>query len=178
MTAPTAIPLEDRFAPAIDTVNGWRGRCLASFARAEAAVSEALVTLGATDGKAALPLLVGQRYALLAARLEARGGGAEAVCAIRAFAAHDDLRVFLCHGVSRILLDRRGTWQATFAIVAQSEGAIVRRVLLIDADEANGIARELQRDQHRLGQLLARAVPPEPEPPDRGVTLRIANLQR
>lgn len=172
MTAPTAIPLEDRFAPAIETVNAWRGRCLASFARAEAAVSDALVTLGAADGKAVLPLLVGQRFTTLATRLESRADATDAVAAIRAFAAHDQLRTFLCHGDSRILMDRRGRWSAVFTVVSPNKRAITRRVLLVDAEEAARIALELQRDQQRLGAQLGRAVPGRPDA-EEPVALRI-----
>ena len=69
MTAPIAIPLEDRFGPATEAINAWRGRCLMLFARAEASVSEALVMKAGDPGKPMLPLLVGQRFAALEKRL-------------------------------------------------------------------------------------------------------------
>lgn len=68
MNAPAGLLAADPYDVAAGLVNAWRGRCLASFARAEHAVTEALITLSATDASIPLPLLVGQRYeALMAA---------------------------------------------------------------------------------------------------------------
>ena len=158
MTAPVVISLEDRFRPATEAVNAWRGRCLASFARAERAVSEALWALGGAAGKTALPLLVGLRYAALAARLEERGDLPDALVALRAFGAHDDLRIFLCHGDSRITLDRSGRWLTTFTLVCGRGDGVERRFLLVEDDDATSLIKVLDRDRRRLVSVLERTV--------------------
>jgi len=154
VTASVALPLVDLFAPATETVNAWRGRCLASFARAEAAISVALVTLGGP-----VPLLVGQRQAALATRLRGRSDALDACAALDAFGVHDPLRRFLCHGDSRVTLDRRGRWQASFTLLVPERDGVGRRFLLIDEAEATALASALARDRQRLVCALERLGP-------------------
>jgi hypothetical protein len=108
-----SIPVE-LFAEARARVNEWRGRCVDGLVRAEAAVTECLLAMSEVPergGKVALPHLVGQRYAALAAAISEGGAfaseGAQLVAALGAFREYDVLRTALCHGVGRVTLDQK-----------------------------------------------------------------------
>lgn len=58
-------PLAAAHERAVEGVNAWRGRCLASFTRVEMAVSEALVALAASRGNVTLPHMFGPRLEVL-----------------------------------------------------------------------------------------------------------------
>ncbi|HEX7930996.1 MAG TPA: hypothetical protein VF470_08865, partial [Sphingomicrobium sp.] len=98
-------------------VNAWRGRCLNAFARAEHAVTEALVRLSEDPHHGAgvkLPHLVGQRFEALASAIAEDGpfaeGSAQAFAALQAFREHDVVRAPLCHGLGKITVDQSGRW--------------------------------------------------------------------
>lgn len=159
MNAPTGLLTPDPFDAAAGAVNGWRGRCLASFTRAEHLVTEALISLAETDPTVDLPHLVGERYASLLKALDRRSDAADAVAAIATFQRHDELRSFLCHGVARILLDRNHGWNVVFTLVVLRRQKAERHLLLVTAAHAEALALEVRRDQQRLEARLRTAVP-------------------
>lgn len=143
---PAAAAHED----ATTRVNAWRGRCLASFARAEMAVSEALLSLAATREDIALPHMFGQRVTALRSAVATRDEGRELEAALAAFAMHLPLRVFLTHGDVQVTLDRTGRWQVVLTVLALKRGDGERSFLVVDEEEAQEIARALGRDRQRL----------------------------
>ena len=97
-TQDLALPFQP-FANATSRVNEWRGRCLDSFTRAEAAVTECLIALAEVEGKGQqvrLPHLVGQRLDALAQAVAAGGPfeaeGTGASLALERFRVHDSFR--------------------------------------------------------------------------------------
>ena len=161
MNAPVTIPVIDEFAAATHAVNAWRGRCLHSFTRAEVIVTETLAVLAKTTADALSPHLVGQRFEMLAGVLRNRDHAAAAIDALETFRSHGDLRNMLCHGDSKVTIERSGRWQASFTMVTFRRGTVERRYLMIDPDEAAAVATMLMRDQQRLSAQLVRIVPPE-----------------
>lgn len=160
MNAPVTIVAVDDFGVATNAVNTWRGRCMHSFTRAEVVVTETLAVLAQTTSSALLPHLVGQRFEILAEALRKSGDAPAALEAVEAFRAHGELRNMLCHGDCKVTIDRNGGWQATFTMITLRRGAVERRFLMIDPEEAKAVAHMLSRDQQRLVTQLARIVPP------------------
>jgi len=146
---PPVAPDTAAFNVATAALNGWRGRCLAYFASAEAAVSEALIGFAEGDPASPLPHLVGQRYDTLTTILTARGE-TDAVIALQALRAHDGLRTALSHGVAKVTLDRNGEWLAVFTVIAFRGRRIERVILVIEEKQAARIAQQLGRERQRL----------------------------
>jgi len=143
------VPEAAAFNVATAALNGWRGRCLAYLASAEAAVSEALIGFAEHDPTSPLPHLVGQRYDALATVLTARGE-TDALITLQALRAHDSLRTALTHGVAKVTLDRNGEWLAVFTVIAFRSRRIERAILVIEEEQAARIARQLGRERQRL----------------------------
>ncbi|MDO7841587.1 hypothetical protein [Sphingomonas immobilis] len=146
----------DAFAAATSAFNEWRGRCIASFASAEAAASEALLALVKQGRPIKPPPPVGARYDLLAAALEGVEGAAPALAALAAFRKRDTLRHFLTHGAARIALDRKGRWLAVLTMIELGGGNSDRRILVVDQDDIAARARDLHADMQRLVAHLRR----------------------
>jgi hypothetical protein len=130
------------FDTATDGVNAWRGRCLDAFARAEAAITECLVTLSgaASEQTVRMPHLVGQRREALGQALAAIGNQGrdvlKAQSALTALRDHDQLRTMLCHGVGSISLDRNGRWTVVLRVTALRSLRVVRDMLTLTEREA------------------------------------------
>jgi hypothetical protein len=146
--APIRAP--DPYADATSQVNAWRGRCMTYFARAEHAVTEALLSLTPEDAAPSAPLLVGERYAALYQALGTKPETEQIAVALSAFQVHDELRSFLCHGLSCVLLDRNGHWTATLELIAPARRKLERRTLIVSHADADGIATDL-RVHDRIG---------------------------
>lgn len=148
-------PLAAAHERAVEGVNAWRGRFLASFTRVEMAVSEALVTLAASRENIALPHMFGQRLEVLREVLDAGGTAAELSKAVASFALHLPLRVFLTHGDARVTMDRDGRWQAVLTVLALKRTGGDKSFLVLEESEAQVIARTLARERQRLVTRLA-----------------------
>lgn len=156
---PPTAPEAAAFNVATTTLNGWRGRCLAYLASAEAAVSEALIGFAERDCTSPLPHLVGQRYDALATILTAHGDQ-DTREALKALRAHDSLRTALTHGVAKVTLDRNGEWLAVFTVIAFRSRRAERSILVIEEQQAGRIAQQLGRDRQRLIARLRYLTPP------------------
>ena len=139
-------------------VNLWRGRCLHLFARAEAAVSEALLLLAKDPASnVTLPLMVGARFDELDRVLATKNDPASkaALAALRGARSHDRLRVFLCHGVATVLSDRTGSWHVLLELIAFRNGVEARDELFLTSGKAMARYSTLNADSNRLCQKLA-----------------------
>lgn len=149
------------FDAARDAVTAWRGRCLDLFARSEAAVTETLLVLAASQGQGVsikLPHLVGQRYDALATAIGAGGAfaneGRAAAQALTMFRQHDRLRTGIVHGVFTVTLDNRGRWHLVIRVLALRSGRESRDVFVIEQNEAAGILATVENDGSRLKSTL------------------------
>ena len=145
-------------------LNQWRGHMVEDFARSEQPVTETLALLNSNEpaGKATrLPHLVGQRYdrlvALLAADPAPSGHTKVALTALHRFREHDVLRTMLCHGVTRVAVDRSGEWVALMTLVSFRGNAVTTdRMTLLETE--GGTLLALVTDARRrvcaaLGQV-------------------------
>lgn len=162
MNAPTGLlidPLAGAHAEAVEGVNAWRGRCLASFASVEVRITEVLMTLAATREDVALGQLFGQRVAALE-KLVAEDPSARAVTdTLAAFLVHEPLRAFLAHGDAKVTIDRSGRWQVVLTAITLKRRQAHSSFVVIDETEARAIAQALGRDRLRLINSLARWCP-------------------
>jgi hypothetical protein len=104
-----------------------------------------------------LPTLVGARYDTLDQLLTARTDppAQAALAALRTMRQHDQLRVFLCHGVSTPLSDRKGEWNVLLRLLAFRNGAAVRDELFLTAAKAEATRAALNAAGQRLEHSLA-----------------------
>ena len=142
-------------------MNGWRGRCLDLFARAEWAVTETLLALAAADKAGTsikVPHLTGPRYDALYKAVGPggpfAGAGVKAAEALASFRKHDSLRCSLAHGTFKVTLDRYGGWHLGVRAWAVRSGQPVIDYFLADEKEARGIADKVERDASRLSAHL------------------------
>ena len=148
---------DDAWATATAAANAWRGEAIQLFAKAELAVTETLRALGEQPGKGAkvrLRRLVGQRFEDLATTLVDLdpGKSARAAGALARFRELEEIRPYLCHGVAKIALDRRGHWIAILKLVdirAGSAGLLTRS---FEEREARALMEDLSG---RTRDLLA-----------------------
>ena len=148
------------FGAAYSRANEWRGHMIENYSRAEHAVTETLVGLNdlSVDLKGQkFPHLVGQRVDRLAAYLSTITASAHSKAAEEAllnFRAHENLRAMLCHGVTKLALDRGGGWVAVMTLLSFKSGGSVSSRLTID--EAEGVQRRntLIADRKRLTATL------------------------
>jgi hypothetical protein len=143
-------------------VNAWRGACLQAFSRAEAAVTETLLSLSGTGGSVAsvqLRHLVGQRLEDLAQALEREaafeGEAMAAREALASFRTFEKLRAHLAHGVARVALERNGSWVVLLLHIAIRQRAAERSTVAFDQAEAAEALNDLERNTQRLDSALA-----------------------
>lgn len=133
-------PMVD-FHAACARLNQWRGQMVENFARCEQAVTETLAQLSACATMPEVkgvkfPHLVGQRYDRLATLLSAPAKPSEhakvALAALARFQTHDAFRAMLCHGVTKVAVDRAGQWVAVMKLTLEEDEAGTRLERLID----------------------------------------------
>ncbi|HZF44636.1 MAG TPA: hypothetical protein VEZ48_14640 [Sphingomonadaceae bacterium] len=158
--APTA---DRRWFEATNAANAWRGRCLNTFARAEAAVSETLLAMSGVGGRGSgvkLPYLVGQKFETLAAAIGPEGPfaseGQVVANTLAGFRTYDHLRAFLCHGDGKIALDQRGAWLLVMRLPTFGSKLPERTFYVAFQKEADELALELGNAGKRLGQQLCK----------------------
>lgn len=114
--------------------------------------------------------LVGQRFQDLCDALSEEGGFAKdteaAVVALVPFRNHESLRSALCHGSSRIALDRQGRWVLIVRVLEFRGRQAERQVHTLEQDDAEALAREVARASQRLCAALSR-LPHGRDPDDR-----------
>ena len=147
----------DAWAAATDAANAWRGEAIQLFAKAELAVSETLRALGEQPGKGAkvrLRRLVGQRFEDLATALSdldserrARASGS-----LARFRDLEEVRPYLCHGVAKVALDRRGFWIAILKLVDLRASRVSVHTRSFEEREARVLIEDLSK---RTRDLLA-----------------------
>ncbi len=152
---PQTDPVID-WAELAGSFNRWRGECLHHFARAEAAVSAALLALSHEPTTSiTLPHLVGARYDELdRALMTGEAPRKAALLALRCFRKHDKLRVFLCHGVATLLASRSGEWHAVMNLLAFRNGVAVHDELFLTRAKAIARFEILRVEGQRLSQKL------------------------
>lgn len=113
------------------------------FARAEAAVSEALLLLSEVPGRGeavSLPHLVGQRFAALGELVSENGAfaveGKGVAKSLAEWSAHHTFRSLLCHGMATVTVDHRGRWHLVLKMLTFRSGEAVRESMVIDEEEA------------------------------------------
>lgn len=152
------------FDAACARLNEWRGQMVENFARAEQAATETLVRLNETAPPVKgvkFPHLVGQRYdrlrLLLAASAAPTAHERIAEAALADFRSHDGLRTMLCHGVTKVAVDRGGGWVALMTLTSFKGGSsTTERLPLIEAEGAAQLAQLIERRRKlttALGQV-------------------------
>lgn len=149
------------FEVARSAAAAWRGRCLDTFSRNGAAVTETLLILAAVDDRdpsLKRPHLVGQRYEALAQAIGAGGAFAEegkfAVTPLSDFRKHDALRTQISHGTFTVTLDHRGHWHRIVRLLALRAGRATRDLLVVEQTEAIAMLEMLEKDGNRLRSVL------------------------
>ena len=102
-------------------IDGWRGRCLDLFAKAERAVAVTLEAVAARDPLLSIKHLAGHRMVDLNKLAASEDGATEKqskalLAALDAWPGLEGKRTFLAHGITTVLLDRHGSWQARFDV--------------------------------------------------------------
>lgn len=163
MNAPIQItegtPLLD-FDAACRRLNLWRGQMVENFARSEQAATEALVALNAVDAEVKgvkFPHLVGQRYERLVKLLSSgsqTGHRKAALAAIERFRTHDVMRTMLCHGVTKVAVDRGGEWVALMSMLTfKGGGPDTAKLTLLESDATRLLERVIE-DRRRVSAAL------------------------
>jgi hypothetical protein len=151
----------------IRAVNDWRGAAIQCFAKAEAAVSETLLTLAEAPRRGAeiKPRgLVGQRFEDLRVALEGPFAveGARAICALDQFRDMEALRAQLCHGVATVAVMRNGNWLIHLKLLAFRARKAERSERTLLQEDAEIELAELKRRTRalcsNLGQLRKKVV--------------------
>lgn len=152
------------FDVACARLNQWRGQMVENFARCEQAVTETLAALnsvGATslDVKGVkFPHLVGQRYdrlaILLASSAQPSGHCKVALFALKRFRSHDGLRAMLCHGVTKIAVDRGGQWIALMTLMSFKASQTMIEKLALEEHEASARLEQIIDDRRRVSTAL------------------------
>jgi hypothetical protein len=154
-------PAADAWDEATERVNAWRGQALHRYAEAEWAVSEALIALRvASPDKKPIKLrrLVGQRFEDLRCAVGPDGpfakDGAKAAAALAAFAPHEALRPFLCHGTAKVTLDRHKRWLVVLRVLAFSNKTAARESCALSENDAKAVLTELTAASRALRSEL------------------------
>lgn len=127
------------------------------FARAEAAVSEALLLLSGVSGRGdavTLPHLVGQRFAALSELVSDNGAfameGKGVAKSLAEWGVHQTLRTLLCHGMATVTVDHRGRWHLVLKMLTFRSGEAVRESLVLDEEDAADRLTVLHASRQRL----------------------------
>ena len=127
------------------------------FARAEAAVSEALLLLSEVPGRGepvSLPHLVGQRFAALGELVSENGAfaaeGKGVAKSLAEWNVHHSFRSLLCHGTATVTVDHRGRWHLVLKMLTFRSGEAVREAMVVDEDEAAERLTALHASRQRL----------------------------
>jgi hypothetical protein len=155
-----ALPLTD-FDNACARLNQWRGQMIENFARCEQAVTETLALLNAASiavKGVKFPHLVGQRYdrleGLLTVAEPQTGHIKGARASITQFRIHDGLRAMLCHGVTKIAIDRAGEWVALLTLMKFQAGTTsITRLTLLECEGTLQLGRIID-DRRRVTSAL------------------------
>lgn len=142
-------------------VHHWRGQLIHWFARGEVAVSETLLTLAALDRGEDCPRLRhlwGQRLEDLGIALSPDGPfateGKRAAEALASFREHEQVRNDVCHGVTKVWLERNGGWAVTVELLAIRGGKPERRSTFWKQQDAEALSKEVGRRCQRLEAAL------------------------
>lgn len=139
--------------------NAWRGHAIHIFAQAELAVSETLEALAADPDRGAgvrMRRLVGQRFQDLEDALAgpfAREAG-KAADALGTFRQHEELRPLLCHGASKLALDRHGRWMIVLKLVTFRGRDTDRLSRTFEQKDAEELLTKLRGDCRALTSSL------------------------
>lgn len=133
--------------------NHWRGAALHCLTQAE---DELTTVLRRLSGKKA-PALVGARYNALLTLLRADQKHSKIVAALEGFAPQLELRIALCHGVAKLLLDRNGQWLVRMRWQDPAKPDRTAEYV-IDQEEAAAALIALQKEVQALSTQL-RKVP-------------------
>jgi hypothetical protein len=151
------------FDAACARVNQWRGQMVDTFARCEQAVTETLAQLNACHAMPEVkgikfPHLVGQRYerliVLLSATAQPSGHCKVALAALARFREHDPLRTMLCHGVTKVAVDRAGHWVGVMTLVSFKARETTTDKLTMEEDEAGKRLGQVIDDRRRVCAAL------------------------
>lgn len=145
-------------------IEAWRGRCLNTFSRAEKAVTKTLSMIRASDPKARLEPLAGQRLNSLD-KLASEEHATEAqksalVAAISCWRAVDVKRPYFSHGIVTELIDRTGQWHVQIDFIAVKKGVLEPQRMILSQPEALEFEERLHsafsKFSSQLGQLRKR----------------------
>ena len=151
------------FDAACARLNQWRGQMVENFARCEQAVTETLAQLNESTAMPEVkgvkfPHLVGQRYdrlaALLSAPAQTSGHAKVGLAALARFRTHDALRTMLCHGVTKVAVDRAGQWVAVMTLVSFKARETTTEKLTLEEDVAGTRLEQLIDDRRRVCTAL------------------------
>ena len=144
--APIKSELNAKLLDATEAANGWRGRCVNLFARAEAVIGAALASR--EPGKKA-PMLVSQKAKRLAGHLTSK----VVEQSLNDFVSFLGDRTALTHGTGKLWVDERGPWLLTLDWVGG--GGPGRRVFA--SWEAESFHNDLRAVVQRLERQLRTA---------------------
>ena len=143
-------------------VNLWRGETIHWFSRGEAAVSETLLSLAGvpkSETPVRLRQLSGQRSEDLHAALLPGGVCTKirdrAVAALDAFRNQQTMRSVLCHGTTKVWLDRNDRWAVTVELLDFSKGREERTRRFFTQRDAELLLKDLRTRCRELEAALA-----------------------
>jgi hypothetical protein len=149
------------WARVLAEANAWRGNAVHCFAQAEMAVSETLLAMQCAplgEPRVRLRRLVGQRFEDLRTAIGPDGPFeshcGKAVAVLADFWRFESLRPFLCHGVAKVAIDRRGQWLLVLKVLAFSGGKAERSSLAYEQHEAAAVLVDLKTASRRLCSAL------------------------
>lgn len=143
-------------------VNAWRGACVHHFSAVEVAVTETLLSLSAIrPGGTAIRLrhLIGQRLEDMTAAVAPDGpfhdaGKAAHGDLMQYREKHETFRNLLCHGLTKISVERNGHWVLVMRVLSIRSGKAERNTLVLDQSDALAKLEALRRDGSRLASAL------------------------
>ena len=153
-------------APAWDLifaeVNAWRGACLHHFSAVEMSVTETLLALSEESlGGSSIRLrhLIGQRLEDLTVATAVDGPFGDAGKCVQSELLqyrekHEDFRNLLCHGFTKVAVERSGRWMMVMRLLSIRAGKAERKTLVLDQNEAMARLDALKRDVQKLGSAL------------------------
>jgi hypothetical protein len=147
---------------AFAAVNRWRGECMHHFSSVEMAVTETLLALDAAKPVGAtirLRYFIGEKFGDLETAVGESGPfGTTAKSASQALAYfrenHENFRSALCHGVTKVTLERNGKWLLVIRILAIKKRGAESGVRVFEQLEAEAKLTALKRDGQKLCATL------------------------